>query len=550
MSASSKKKLRNAERAEQLTEKQLAEQTEAKKLKTLTVVMVAVVALMVVFAIGVALYNSVYLPMQTEQEAEARRTTVAATVGDHEISAVEYNCFYVDAVSNFYSQVGTYASLYGLDVTKALDEQVIDEETGTTWADEFKTSAENNIKSVYAICDEAEANGFALTEDDQATIDTQMASLAYNAVYYNYASVDEYLAAMYGTGANRETVRAYFEKCYLATMYQNSVADAMEYTADEIQTKDDEDPNAYTFFSYNSYYLSASRFLEGGTENEDGTVTYSDEEKTASILAAEAAAASLVTEEITSVEALDAAIAALEVNAEATSAKSTANTNTQYTYIPSAIQSWVADEARQAGEMVYLPSTTTDADGNVTISGYYVVYFVERNENEYNLANVRHILAAFEGGTTDSNGNTTYSDEEKAAALAEAEAIYDEWKNGDATEDSFAALANEKSDDGDGTTGGLYTNVYQGQMVTSFNDWIFAGHEAGYTEIIESEFGYHIMYALDASEQTYREYMIESTLLNEDITAWHDALVADLTVTQENMEYVPTGMVISPASSY
>ena len=45
--------------------------------------------------------------------------------------------------------------------------------------------------------------------------------------------------------------------------------------------------------------------------------------------------------------------------------------------------------------------------------------------------------------------------------------------SGDATEDSFAALANEKSDDGNGTTGGLYENVYPGQMVSSFNDWCF-----------------------------------------------------------------------------
>ncbi|MBQ8236942.1 MAG: peptidylprolyl isomerase [Oscillospiraceae bacterium] len=549
MSASSKKKLRNAAKAEQLTEKQLAEQTEAKKLKIFTIVMVAAVALMVVFAIGVGVYNGVIVPQQAKKEAEAMRSTVAVTVGDHEVSAVEYNCFYVDAVSNFYSQVGSYASLYGLDVTKALDQQVVDEETGKTWADEFKTSAENNIKSVYAICDEAEANGFTLSEADKTTIESQMTSLALNALQYGYANVDDYLTAMYGTGANQQTVRAYFEKCYTASMYQNSVAEAIEYTDAEIQAKDDADPNAYTFFSYNSYYMSTSKFLEGGTENEDGTKTYSDAEKAAAIAAAEAAAQSLVTEEITSIEALDAAIAALEINAEAASAASTPYTDSSYTYLASAIQSWVADESRQAGDLTYLPSTTTDADGNTTVTGYYVVYFVARNENDYQLANIRHILAAFEGGTTDTNGNKTYSDEEKAAAREKAEAIYEEWKNGEATEDTFAALANEKSDDGDGTTGGLYTDVYKGQMVESFNNWIFAGHTAGETEIIESEFGYHIMYALDASEQTYREMMIKNTLLNEDITEWHDDLVADVTVTEKNMEHVPTGMVISPAYS-
>ena len=50
MSASSKKKLRNAEQAEKLTEKQLAEQKEAKKLKLYTTLAVVILAALVLFA--------------------------------------------------------------------------------------------------------------------------------------------------------------------------------------------------------------------------------------------------------------------------------------------------------------------------------------------------------------------------------------------------------------------------------------------------------------------------------------------------------------------
>ena len=68
--------------------------------------------------------------------------------------------------------------------------------------------------------------------------------------------------------------------------------------------------------------------------------------------------------------------------------------------------------------------------------------FGSSNDNTYALANVRHILAAFEGGTTDPNtGATTYTDEEKAAAKAAAEELFNEWKSGAANEESFAALA-------------------------------------------------------------------------------------------------------------
>ena len=543
MSASSKKKLRNAEKAEQLTERQLAEQKEAKKLKTFSIVMVVIVAAMIVFAVYTAISKSI------EGSGVLQQNTTAVTVGDHEISAVEYNCFYIDAVSQFYSVYGSYASLVGLDVTTALDQQQYDEET--TWADYFKTMAEDNIKTVYAIVDEAEANGFALTEEDQEAVDSQMSSLTLSALYAGYTDVASYLTAMYGTGANEDNVRDYAELCYTATMYQQYVSDSLAYTADDIRAEDEADPTAYTYYNYNSYYMTTSKFLEGGTTAEDGTTTYSDEEKAAAVLAAEEAAKTLTAETITSVEALDAAIAALSINAEATSAASTPYSDITADYIASGIHDWVIDTARQEGDLTYIPSTSTADDGTETINGYYVVYFVSINDNKVQMQNVRHILAAFEGGTTDDDGNTTYSDEEKAAALEEAEAIYAEWKAGDATEDSFAALANEKSDDGDGTTGGLYTDIYPGQMVSEFEDWCFdTARKAGDTEIVETTYGYHIMYYVGAAEQNYRDYMIENTLRSRDLSAWLEELAADLTVTAVDYKYVPTGMVLSSSSSY
>ena len=142
--------------------------------------------------------------------------------------------------------------------------------------------------------------------------------------------------------------------------------------------------------------------------------------------------------------------------------------------------------------------------------------------------NVRHILIKFEGGTTDSTtGTTTYSDEEKEAAKQKAEEILDEWMSGDATEDSFAALANEKSDDGNGTTGGLYENVYPGQMVSSFNDWCFdADRKPGDTGIIETSYGVHVMY-FDSFGKIYRDALVENALRSADYNAWYDATAGD-----------------------
>ena len=541
MSASSKKKLRNAEQAMQMTERQLAEQKEAKKLKIFSIIMVAVVVLMV----GFAAFTVASTAIENANRGKEERSHIALSVGEHELSAAEFNCFFIDAVSNFHSQYGSYASLFGLDVTKALDKQYYDEAEQITWADEFITEAQHNVKAVYGIVDEAKANGFALTEDDLASIDSQMAMMDTYAKLYGYTKTADYIEAMYGAGCNEEILRNYLTLCYTAQAYRNSVTEALDFTDADIQAEDAKNPAVFSNFSYNYYYLAASKFLEGGTKGEDGTITYSDEENAAALAAAEEAAQAITTG-VTNAQQFDLAVKALAINAESTTAASTACEDYSYDYINTVIQSWVTDASRQAGDITYIPSVSTDSEGKETTNGYYAVLFGGRNDNEMFLQNIRHILVKFEGGTTDDNGATTYSDEEKAAAKTAAEVLLADWKAGEATEESFAALANEKSDDGDGTTGGLYENVYPGQMVTNFNDWLFdAARQVGDTDVIETEYGYHVMYYVGAGEQTYREYQIVNALTNEAVEKWYTGIVEAQTLNAVDMDHVPTGMVLS-----
>ncbi len=108
----------------------------------------------------------------------------------------------------------------------------------------------------------------------------------------------------------------------------------------------------------------------------------------------------------------------------------------------------------------------------------------------------RHILFTPEGGTTDENGTVTYSEEEWEACRAAAQAVLDEYLAGDQTEDSFAALAQEHSQDpGSKQNGGLYESIYKGQMVKPFEDWCFDDARVeGDTGLVKTEYGYHVMY--------------------------------------------------------
>ena len=143
----------------------------------------------------------------------------------------------------------------------------------------------------------------------------------------------------------------------------------------------------------------------------------------------------------------------------------------------------------------------------------------------------------------------TYSAEELAAAKAAAEEILASWKAGEATEEAFAALANEKSADGDGTTGGLYENVYPGQMVTAFEDWCYdSARKAGDTGIVETEYGYHVMYFAGNSQQNYRDYLIENELRNADLSNWYNEIVGAMTQVDGDTKFVRQDLVLSPAN--
>ena len=542
MSASSKKKLRNELEAAKLTERQIAEQKEAKKVKLYTITFAVVLAALLVIAVAIGITQTISTSGMRE------KNTVAMTVNGTELNNAEMNYFYIDVLNNFYSQNGSYAALFGLDVTKPLNDQVYDETTGDTWADYFLDSAKTNAAAVYAVCEAAEAAGHTLSEEEVSNVDAAISNISLYGAMYGYTDAETYLKAMYGNGANLDTYRAYVEKTLLANSFQNAYSESLVFEDADLRSAEAENFDEYSSFAYNYYYLAASRFQEGGTTAEDGTTTYSDEEKAAAVAAAEEAAQALTGEEITTIEALDAAIAALPVNAENASAASTRYDAQRYTSITSDIAQWLADDSRKEGDMTIITNASTDSEGNETVNGYYVVRFESATDNAFALKNVRHILTSFEGGTTDeTTGVTTYSDEEKAAAKAAAEEILNEWKSGEATEASFAGLAAEKSTDtGSTANGGLYENIYPGQMVEAFEDWCYdESRKAGDTGIVETEYGYHIMYFSGNSEETYRDYMIRNDLTSNAITEWYNGIVDSAVVTEGSFEYLSLDMVLS-----
>ena len=550
MSASRKKKAQNALNAAKMTERQLQEQQEAKKLKLMTISFTAIIAVILVVVIAFSAIQFI------TNSGIREKNTVAAVIGETELTNAQLNYFYVDSVYEFVNQYGAYASMFGLDLTKPLDEQVINEETGTTWADDFTASALANAQSTYALANAAKAAGFELSEADKAVIENTILQMEFSAIQSGL-SLDAYIQSFYGHGASEKGFREYSEMNRLASAYYTQYANDLTYDEAALREAEKGKEAEFSNFSYNYYYLATSKFLTGGTTAEDGTVTYSEEEKAAAVKAAEEAAKGLAEMEITSVEDFDAAIAALTINVGAeTAPKSTACDNYPYANITTAAREWVTDAKRVEGELGYVENatTTTNEDGteSKTINGYYVIYFQGMEDNKTPLVNVRHILVT-EGGTVDPNtGNVTYTDEELAAAKEKAEKILQMYEAGNRTEDAFTELAMEhNTDPGSAENGGLYEDVYPGQMVEAFNDWCFAeGRKPGDTGIVMTPYGAHVMYYVSMGTEVYRDMLIENSLRSADTAAWYEALVAATTVTEENTKYLSRDLVLSAASAY
>lgn len=507
MSASTEKKLRQAAREAGTDKKQLAAEAEARqKAKSKRRWTLGTVAVCLLIA-AILLLNSGLIYRST-----------AYTVGSRSYSAAELNYNYATQYYYFANQYGSYASLFGLDTSagiQGLDSQDCPMGEGS-WRDYFLAAAEDQLSQISVLLDYAEENNITLTEDELAAVDANFDGLDAYAKAMGYASVDKYFAANYGEGVNTAIVRSAYMDSALSGKALTALTASYQYSADELKAQYDSYNGDRDLYDYCYYYLAAETVE---TTAEDGTTSSAATEET--LAEAEAKAGQIVAlynasegEDVTA--RLNDAISAVVPDASAYEQRSISGGSLgEY-------KDWVMDASRRAGDITCLAHSTG--------SGYYIVLFLSHSDNDYALAQVRHILVEAEADETGA-----YTDEAKAAAKQRAEEILAEFEAGDQTEASFAALAEQYSEDaGSNTNGGLYDSVAKGQMVEEFDAFCFAAHKPGDTAIVYGESGsyagYHVMYYVGEGEN-YRDYIARSDLQSEAVNTWLTDKVAASTVS-------------------
>lgn len=293
---------------------------------------------------------------------------VVATAGEYELTVGELQVFYWNSVYDFLNQYGMYLSYFGLDYTKPLDEQVYDQEKGTTWQEYFLDAAINTWHRYTVITHMADEAEFQLSDDIKTYFDTLPQDMEKWAEQYKYDSVQAMISHDFGAAATYENYEEYLRLYYYSYEFFGSEYDAIEVTDADIE----------------KYY--------------------------------------------------------------------------------------------------------TDNEEELTEQGY--------GKDAGNSVDVRHVLIKPEGGTTDENNVTTYTDDEWEAARVKAQSLLDAWLAGEATEEAFAQMAKANSADGNASEGGIYKDITsKTNFVPEFLNWCMdSSRKVGDSGLVKTQYGYHIMY--------------------------------------------------------
>lgn len=165
--------------------------------------------------------------------------------------------------------------------------------------------------------------------------------------------------------------------------------------------------------------------------------------------------------------------------------------------------------------------------GPYVFNDYYAISKVMAKKNTAETVDASHILIAYKGA---SRADATVSITKEEAKAKADQLLKDIQGGGD-----FAAIATANTNDsGSKTTGGKYPNIQKGQMVPTFDQYIF-NNPVGKLGIVESDFGYHVLKVDKVNE---KEGIQLATIAKkiESSTKTEDAVYTQATKFFENTE--------------
>lgn len=436
------------------------------------------------------------LPVSTDYAAKTEHFQIATTIANF-----LFNSYYQNRRDAYAYQ--------GLDVTKDLKDQYYDEENNITWFDFFMNETKKYLGQVLVMCEAAREDGIELDNTDMESVKTTMDSIR-SAANAAGESFEDYIVKHFSENITEADLENYLQLTALSSKYYTKVYNGFTYTDADYEKCFEENKTSYQYADFLKFNFVFP------TDSEDSDSSKSKENAAAAEKAkayAEDLAKCKTEKEfknyvrkyltdnpdvITSNS--ESSMSDIEVKA-AIEAAVDGTLMKKYPYeVTSDGGKWVFDLARKEYDSTVIKNTNSYTTFLLLKPAY---------RDESISRSVRHILFT----------PKSYGGEGQVMEIAfqKANEVYNDWKNNDPTEEHFAELAKQYSDDGGSKeNGGLYENVKQGDMVTNFNNWLFnESRKPGDSGIVQTEFGYHIMYYIgEDSTPTWKKSM--DTLMRQD----------------------------------
>ena len=420
-------------------------------------------------------------------------------INGEEVNKVEFDYVYNTSKNNYITQYGSYLSYFGLDTSKDLSTQMYSDTL--TWQDYFEQNAVESLKQNRALMAEAKAAGFTYDTTDEyntfkETIKTSAAAAG--------VSDKEYVRSIYGSYATMGRIEEYVKNDMVMNAYYQKLQEDNAPSDDEIQSYYEENKATYDSVDYRLTTIEADLPTEP-TELADPV-----EETAADTTGTTDGTAATDSTQDTAYQPSDAEIAkamedakVLADDAEQTVAKDgEAHENEKKSSVNYLISDWLFDDARKAGDTTVITNDNSHC--------YYAVAFEKRYLDETPSADVRVIIP-----TEDKTG----------------EEILEEWKNGAATEDSFAELCKKYTQDTSAVeNGGLFEQVTKTGMTEELSNWIFdSSRQAGDTVAITVSDTTYVLYYIGQDQPEWK-INIKNTLVSDTMSQHVQDITADVTV--------------------
>lgn len=488
-----------------------------------------------------------------------RMKTIETVSGDS-FSAVEYEFHYRDLHNYFYQSAKSYDDYYGAgaglqqfgyDTTKLPEDQeypgsdyTLEDGSKPTWKQFFEHIAIKRMQQIEVICDLAEKDTeFTLDPAALEEAKTQIADMKTQLKESAAAqggtpiSFSKYLRLQYGNGMTSTLFEKIVEKQTMFSEYSAYLAEKKSdgYLANTALLEENyaEQKTFLDCVDYRIFALSpdTSAIAEDATDEEKTAATKQateDAKKKAEAMFAKVkddASFIALAEE----NALPAQKEALDFSKSETTLRTFAQNSADGQGAPVAdglndeAIKWLYSADRKAGDKKLF-----DINGVQYI--LYVVKPVYRDDVTMPV-DVRHILVQFDSEAKDAAAD-------KEAKKKEANALYTSITEADDKLAKFLELCKTENDDpGSAETGGLYEYVGKGQMVKPFEDWCFDSvRKEGDMGIVETDYGYHIMYFVQTHEHPMWKYTIADELANDEVSKMlEESIAADAyTIAKDN----------------